>query len=321
MLRSDGKRLLDPILIVILVAATFSGVLSTGKSETAIPSLCFVATVLFFKGRLPWRYVAALVGGIALYLAITPIMLTFRYMGFGAMSLDKEIDVIENMAPTLLDGDVLSVLASKHAHTRSLAYDYYGDNGKGQLILGRFSSIQQIDPIIYAAEIRGTLGGEIILDGFRANTPKFINPNKPAEITGLTVTKSLGVFRGGGSRPTVPFAAIVYAAYGTMGVILIPLATFLAYLLMLKKICWDIRGNIFAIFLLVTQVDGIHSAEFRHIVGYVMRDMPLLVITVLLMQKLVVFLMRRQTGFAAAETGRIPDAPPDRIYSSVLVKK
>lgn len=298
MKRSNGKRLLDPILIIIIVVATFSGVLSTGKSETALPSLCFVATVLFFKGRLPWRYVVGLAGGLALYLAITPIMLTFRYMGFGAMSLSKEINVIENMAPTLLNGDVLSMLASKHEHFKTLAYDYYGDNGRGQLILGRFSSIQQIDPIISATQIRGTLGSEIIIDGFRGNTPKFFDPNKPTEITGFTVIKSLGVYRGGGSRPTVPLAAIVYAAYGMMGVIFIPLATFLAYLLALKKLCWDIRGNIFAIFLLVVQVIGIHSGEFRLFVGYVMRGLPLLVIAVLLMQKLAVFLTRRRAVFA-----------------------
>lgn len=299
MLRSDGKRLLDPPLIVMLGGVTASGVLSTGKGETAYPAVCFVLTVLFFKGRLPWRYVAGLVGGIALYLTITPLMLTFRYMGLGTMSFSKEIEVIETIGPTLLNGDVYEMLATAHEHTKRFAYDYYGGNGKGQLILGRFSSIQQIDPVISATQIRGTLGGEIILDGFRANTPKVLISNKPSEITGFTVIKSLGVHEGGGTHPTVPLAAIVYAAYGMMGIVFIPLATFLAYLLVLKKACWDIRGNIFAIYLLGVQVIGIHAAEFRHFAGFVMRDMPILVITILLMQKLAVFMTRRHVEFVS----------------------
>jgi hypothetical protein len=299
MQRSNGKRLIDPLLIAMIAVTTLSGVLSTGKEEAAIPTLSFVLTVLFFKGRLPWRYVAGIAAGIALYLTIAPLMLTFRYMGFGKMSLSKEIDIIENMAPDLLSGDSFADLVAKHAHTKSLAYDYYGDNGKGQLILGRYSSIQQIDPVIYATDIRGTLGGDIILDGFRSYFPKFLAPDKPKDITGLTVIKSLGIYKGGGSHPTVPLAAIVYSAYGTMGVIFIPLATFLLYLLMLKKISWDIRGNIFAIFLLAIQVNGIHSAEFRLYVGYIFRDTPLMVIIILLMQKGAEFMVRQRRELVA----------------------
>jgi len=297
MQRSDGRRILDPILIVAIGACTLSGVLSTGKSETSIPSLCFIATILFFKGKLPWRYVAAVTAGVLLFVTIAPIMLTFRYMGLRNMPLDREIETFEYMLPSLLNRDELALLAGQHSQMKSVNYNYYG-NHEGQLILGRFSSIQQIDPIIGAVQMRGPIGGDVIVDGFRASIPKTLDPDKPTAAQGFTVIKSLGIYRGGGPRPTVPLAAVVFAAYGIWGVILIPFATFLVYLLLLKKLCWDIRGNIFAIFILACQVSAIHSAELQHFAEYVFRDLPLLAAICLIMQKVAYYLTVRKREFA-----------------------
>jgi hypothetical protein len=99
----------------------------------------------------------------------------------------------------------------------------------------RFSSIQQIDPIIAAADMRGMMGGKIIIDGFRSQFPKLLDPNKPKEIQGFTVVRSLGVANRGGAYPTVQLAAIVYAAYGMAGVVYIPFAVFSHLFAVAKK--------------------------------------------------------------------------------------
>ena len=108
----------------------------------------------------------------------------------------------------------------------------------------RFSSIQQIDPIIAATYMRGMMGGKIIIDGFRSQFPKLLDPNKPKEIQGFTVVRSLGVANRGGERtqlfhwrlsfmqPTEWQAWYIYHS-----------RYFLIYLLLLKKLCWDIRGR------------------------------------------------------------------------------
>jgi hypothetical protein len=316
MLRSDGKRMLDPVLIVALGAAVLSGVLSTGKSETSLPVACFVATVLFFKGKLPRRYVVGLVIGVILFLATAPIILTFRYMGLRNMPLDREVSTLENMLPMLLDYRELALLAGKHARSKkSVPYDYYG-NHEGQLILGRFSSIQQIDPVVDAVEEEGEMGAGILIDGIRYNLPKALDPDKPTTIGGLMIVKTLGIYTGGGGFPTVPLAAVVFAAYEWLGIVFIPLGLFTAYLLMLKKLSWDLRGNIFTIFILATQLSGIHSAEWRHYTGYLLRDIPLLTITYLLMQKVAGLLTRRQREFSPGFFSLLYMNPESRISDS-----
>lgn len=284
MLRSGGRRMIDATLLVVLCVTMLSGILSTGKSELAYPFVCFFMTIIFFKGKLPRRYLAALVAGLIFFLAVTPIMLTFRYMGLRSLPLAREIEVFEYMLPTLLNIDELSLLAAKHAHMKSVYYDYYG-NHEGQLILGRFSSIQQNDPIINAIDMRGTVGGQIFIDGIRMRLPKFLDADKPTETPGFALIKAIGISNGqGGSRPTVPMVAMVYAAYGMEGLVWIPFLLFLVYFLALKKIGWYIPGNVFSIFLLSVCVLVINGMGFDGYVGFVFRDMPLVCGSVLIMQ-------------------------------------
>ncbi|MGC1296496.1 MAG: hypothetical protein WA869_15790 [Alloacidobacterium sp.] len=305
MLRSDFRRTMDPVLFFMLLLPTCSGFLSTGKTEIAMPGVCYFLTILYFKGKLPKRHLVLAGIAIMLFLVISPILLTFRYMGLRNLPLNQEIEYFEAYLPMLLDPAELAILRSKYevAH-KSVFYDYYG-GGRNQLVLGRFSSVQQIDPVIDAIDARGTLGPKVIIDSLRKNLPKAIDPDKPQEIVGFTIVTGLGLSspRQGG-YPTVPMAAIVYAAYGLPGVLVIPFLTFLLYLLVLKKVGWDLRSNVFAIYILAYWVISIAWQDLAHFEGLIVRDIPLTCLIVLAI-KWVYELRTQQQRAASQASGRL----------------
>lgn len=74
---------------------------------------------------------------------------------------------------------------------------------------------------------------------------------------------------------------------------------FLAYLLVLKKISWDLHGNVFAIFLSSQAAVGVTSNDLAHYVGLIVRDIPFSCLTVLLIQKLALLVTRQRRVFAS----------------------
>lgn len=290
---SDRRRCIDITTFTMLVLATAAGLMENARSETALPSLYFFTTILFFKGKLPWRYVVLLVSGALVFIAITPLILFFRYNGFRNKTFTEELNAFANVAPLLLNGDQLLFNTGHLGHGRGY-YDYFGNN-EGQVILGRFSSIQQSDPAIAATNATKPMGNDIIISGLRFVLPSFIDPGKPKQTNAFIILARQGwTSARQGAYPTLPLAGEIYSAYGMAGIIFIPFLIFLIYLLVLKKVGWGISGNVLSIFIFSFGVLYIYDATFSSFLSTSLRDIPLICITVLLLMKTFQFLVRHK---------------------------
>jgi hypothetical protein len=127
-------------------------------------------------------------------------------------------------------------------------YDYFG-GGEGQMLIGRYASVQQVDPVIAQINRQGPLGGSVVWPSFLRQLPRFIYPDKPefGESYWIVVYLDL-IDPAGGKFPTVPLVAQAYAGYGLIGLLMIPFVTFLILLLILKKLGWNLNRNVYAIF-------------------------------------------------------------------------
>jgi len=203
---------------------------------------------------------------------------TFRVLGIQDLPWRQRV--------TLIQRGIEDVLASRDLERyQKLAtgdflqgyYNYFG-GGSGQMLLGRYASIQQMDPVIATAGRQGVLGGDVVWTAFPRLLPSFVYPDKPRYIEGYHILVQLGIIDPeGGKYPTVPLVAQVYAAYGVSGLVVIPFLTFLGFLLTLKKFGWQLYRNVFAIFFFcVFIVVYTNQADMAEYAEAALRTFPLL---------------------------------------------
>ncbi|MHB8405662.1 MAG: hypothetical protein ACYDCJ_09600 [Gammaproteobacteria bacterium] len=281
--KGQGSRAMDVKLALILTVAVFLGLLSNSKTYAAYPVVSYFATLLFFRRGLAWRQIILLALGLVFFVAVlVPMIQAWRYLGEQQLTVAERIALIAKGSGAVLAGGKLGryrELADIQFHGGY--YNYFGGNGRGQTLLGRYASVQQIDPVIAQVNRQGAIGGSVIWPALTRLLPKFIDPNKPKYIEGYHIIVALGLINlAGGKYPDVPLAAQVYAGYGMMGILLIPFITFTGFLLVLKKVGWNLYRNVYAIFvfcdfIIVYGNDGDLVAYW----GFVLRNLPLFMLT------------------------------------------
>ena len=248
--RSDGRRSLDTTLLLIIALCTIMGLLDNSKAEVALPVVAYFATSLFYRGGVTLRQVGAATVGFFLMTALVgPMIHAFRGLGIQAMPWRQRMSLIERVVKdALARGDLKTYQQLASGQFRNGYYNYFGQ-GDRQMLLGRYASIQEIDPVIASVDRRGTVGGSVIWPSFERLLPSALDRDKPRYIEGYHLLVRLGLNDPrGGKYPTVPLLAQSYAGYGAIGVLVIPLFTFLGFMLVLKKLGWDLHRNVFAIF-------------------------------------------------------------------------
>lgn len=276
---SDDDRSFDWKLGVVLGLSVAAGLVDDSKTGAALPVVSYFATVFFYRGRIRRTHVAALLLGGALFVAfIAPMLHAYRALGVQQMSVGQRVELI---------GAGLNNVIHRGAfgHYSSLAdqqfaggyYNYFG-GGTGQMLLGRYASVQQIDPVVDRINQKGALGGSVIWPAFTRLLPRFVDPDKPKYTNAFLITVRLGLQDWeNGKFPTVPLAAQAYAGYGYWGLLIIPLATFLAFLLALKKLGWQLHRNVYAIFFFCDFiVVYANQGSLGQYAGSVLRSFPLL---------------------------------------------
>lgn len=294
-LRSDGRRNFDSVLLLMLLIATAFGLVTTGRFWTAMPSIYFFVTILFFRGKLPWRYVAAIGCGAVIFVLIAPTLLVFRYMGFKSMTFKQEVVAFEYAVPLVLNGYDFQ---TAKIESRGTYYRYFGGS-KGQVILGRFSSIQEIDPAIAETDAGEPMGSAMFLDSFRELLPTFIDPDKPKINNSFLILERQGLTTAvHGQYPSLPMAGEIYSLFGMDGVLYIPFFVFFAYLLVLKKVGWGLYGNAFSIFVLCSAVMSHgHDGALANFLGTIFRGVPVIILLVWTLMKSYHFLTQRHFRF------------------------
>lgn len=167
-------------------------------------------------------------------------------------------------------------------------YNYFGPNGFGQIVAGRLASIQQIDPIIDAANKQGSFDFPMV-----SNTLKLIAPSFLVDKTGLnaspfeiTVHYGFQPVWSGNKNPTVPLLGQMYCVYGPIKGLISTFLIFFVTMLGLKKVGWNLDRNIFAIFFFCQFVFPFASqGVFEQYVDFLFRYLPEFTVIFYVLQK------------------------------------
>lgn len=248
--RSGGTRSLDLTLCVILGICAFVGFMDNSKARVALPVVSHFFTTLFFRRSLSLRLVGAFsVATLAFVLVVGPVIHVHRAMGMSEESGGKRIEVLERGLLTVTEG--VSRLREREEVLRQFSggyIDYFG-GGYGQMLLGRYAMVQQVDAVVAQVARERPFGHSAILPALLRPLPRFLYPEKPELGEGYLIVARLGLIDPmGGKYPTVPLVAQAYAGYGALGLMTIPFLTFLAFLVSLKKLGWNLERNVYAIF-------------------------------------------------------------------------
>lgn len=277
---SANRRAFDMRLGLTIAASAFVGLIDNAKTAMALPVLSYFIAVLFYRGGLPVKLIVILTGGGFLFgSVVAPVVHSLRALGQQELRVGERIDFVASSIGALLEDP------GAFGHVQRLAagafeggyYKYFGGNGAGQMLLGRYASVQQIDPVISEVDASSPMGGEAVWPALTRLVPSFIFPDKPRFTEAFnTLVHYRLVDPEGGKFPTLPLAGQVYAAYGLLGLMTIPFFTFLAFFLLIKKIGWHMHRNIYAIFFFCSFV-VVYAAQgdFGQYAGATLRNVPL----------------------------------------------
>jgi hypothetical protein len=277
--QTNGRRSVDARLVLILAICVVMGLIDNSKTEVALPIVAYFATSLFYRGGATGRQLASgAVGLIMLAAIVAPMIHTFRIFGIQEMPWRERLALIERgVSEVVATGNFTRYQKLSSGDFAQGYYNYFGQ-GTGQMLIGRYASVQQIDPVIASVGRHNTLGGSVIWPTFTRLLPSFVYPNKPREIEGYKLLVQLGLIDPeGGKYPTVPILAQSYAGYGIVGLLIIPFLAFLGLLLALKKLGWTLYRNVFGIFFFCAfTVVYANQGGLAEYAGSVLRNFPLL---------------------------------------------
>ena len=249
---SNDRQSFDLRLGIILVISVSLGLLTDSKTYAAYPVVSYFATLVFFRRRLALQQIAVLgFGAMVFVVVITPMIQAWRHLGVQQLPVTGRVSMISHGFADLVESDRLRWYADlAQVELRGGYYNYFGGQARGQVLLGRYASVQQIDPVIAETDHRGTIGGTAIWPAVTRQIPSVIYPDKPRFSDGYYILARFGLIDpSGGKFPTVPLAGQAYAGYGFIGLAVISLVVFLSVLLALKKFGWTLYRNVFAIFM------------------------------------------------------------------------
>jgi hypothetical protein len=246
----------------------------------------YFVTSLFYRKYFTLSQVTiGALGVVLLATLIAPMIQAYRAMDILELRWQERVELLERGAKVLLVDSRLEDY-TRLVTERSAAgyYDYFGE-GSGQILIGRYASVQQIDPVIGEVSRRSAIGGTVIWPAFSRILPTFIYPEKPRLPQSYDIVVRLGLVKlGGGIYPTVPLLAQSYAGYGVAGLLIIPFLTFVVFLLTIKKLGWHLYRNVYAIFFscMFIVVYG-NQGDLGHYASTALRSFPTLAVVLWLL--------------------------------------
>jgi len=281
-IRTNGKKSLDGWVVFLLIVGSIIGIVSSRKIELAYTFLSYYVTSFYFRRFISKTQMATLAMFIAFaFFIFGPVVHTFR-SELWFLNFPQKVDFLRDNWRMMLSKSELESFLERVLSRRKSGYDfeYFGRN---LFFIDRFATIQHIDLIVDTVEQQEPLGGSTLTRGYSRILPRFIYSEKSTISQADEVTWELGLRTYGViGFPTVPLLGHAYAALGWIGVFFVPFYMFIILFLILKKIGWQLRQNVFALFFLVPLLVNVHQWTHTQYVYRILREFPLLVIMLLL---------------------------------------
>lgn len=247
---SDGRRSVDSMLFMILGTGLLVGLLTNSKAAAALPFVSYYATLMFYRYRIrPSLILTPLLLVAVLVYVVGPVIHAWRHSGFQRLPLIERVDyTIDNLNIVIKNDFLKTTDQQAQVIFGNLYYDYF-KSASSQMYLGRFASVQQIDPVVMSASAAERLGYQAILPSVTMHIPRVLYPDKVDYPPAFDILLKYGwIDPEGGKFPTLPIAGQAYAAFGLLGVAMICFGATFTLLLVWKKLSGGLSRNVFSIF-------------------------------------------------------------------------
>ena len=272
---SGATRRDSGILYAMGVVALFLALLANVKVIVVQYILVLILSFTAFgiRVRLRTLLVGAL-GVLLLILYVQPIIQITRGEAEGKSVFDR----LTAIGPILVDSDfsASNLQVRADAVARGYRYSYLGSYVyPSTWSVDRFSMILPIDEVARKLGEAGTTGGGDIVKEVVENTLPSAVVSKTGVATADTIGWHFGFTRNGSiSRPVVGLVASCLAAYGILGVVLLPaVITFLTFAV-INCLGTHLRGSAWSIFVLMTFIVFVEK-EIAPIITLFTHEIPL----------------------------------------------
>lgn len=250
LVKSGGRKIIDPWTLIIIVTEVAVGFSTGGRAQLIETFLCLILTGAAFKGHFNKKHIGAGVAAFVLLLAITPALLFVRGTSDTLSMYERIGSTIEALTDWEASRAALIDSEAEESVSAGFYLNYYGSPNN---IFQRFSLVNDVDALIVGTGNSGVLGFEVLDLATQRVLPRFIAPDKPREYSEGDWIYCEFAFRClYGNFQTASLIGVSYAAFGWVGVMVIPFFLGLALLLLVKKaVGFNMVGNIWSVFLLV----------------------------------------------------------------------
>ena len=287
-MRSGGRRTVSGRLIIIAAMVGVMAFIDNSKMGIILPIFGYFLTSFYFSKRVAVKRLAVvLFGAVSFFSFVGPFVQYFRVLDIQGLSLSEKIVLIEDTVSNYSMGDLIAEARYWKTEVYSHGYyDYFGGDGRFQMLGGRVASIQQIDPVVASLCSNPFFGWKLVSDAVGSVIPRVLYPNKDIGNDAYTLTTSLGLQAPDeGIYPTVPLVAVSYAALGIPGLLVIPFVTFFVLFILFKAIGWCLEKNVFGIFFLCMIFPFIHEGSLQQYVNIILRGIPTLLVILIVINK------------------------------------
>ena len=267
------RRSVDAWVIVVLIAEIAFAMIQNSRMALMEIPLCFVMTVSAFEYKIRWRQFGLVVISIGMMVVfITPVFLYVRSIR-GDISwtgrIEATIEAATNWSEAISD-------YMRYRDTIDRLGWYLNYYGSPQNVFERMSLINHVDVLKSGADKYGKVGLEDLRLSLKRATPRMLEPDKPRDYSqGAWLYKAIGVQYVLGGFATAPLIGTGYAAFSWIGAFFYPLVLGFIWLLLVKKFSgWDLKGNIWAIYLLIRVHNQFIEGSSDGYLVYILRSLP-----------------------------------------------
>jgi hypothetical protein len=269
---TNFRKSVDLWVTIVLIVEIAFAMVRNSRMALMETLLCYVMTVSAFEYKIRWRQFGLMVISILMMVIfITPVFLYVRSFK-GNLSWTGRIEATMEAAANWPDAFAHFLTQTDTQDRLGWYLNYYGSP---QNVFERMSNINHVDVLKAGSDSRGKCGMEDLRLSMKRALPRVVAPDKPRQYSqGYWLYTRIGIVNPG-SFATAALIGNGYAAFGWAGCFFYPAILGLLWLLFIKKICgFDLRGNIWGIYLLMRVHNQFVEGSSASYLVYIFRSLP-----------------------------------------------
>ncbi len=293
LVKSDSRKYISGNIILMLAGVLVLSFLDNAKLYFTLSLISYIATLFLFGRKISPRYIMVTVLLAIFYLgAVVPVIQVLRTDAFKEVTLRQRTELVMEFISNSVFGE--------HDASSKLAllfnYEYYPNLHSP--IIDRVEMIQDLDIVLDGIHTTNTIGWRPVTMAIKHITPRILAPDKIPEIDVDVIAYQIGLTTNLVSlRRSMGVFGVSYAMFMWPGWLIMTFFLLLLYFLMVRKLVLPSAfGNIFGIYFLAKYGIVFSEIGVQNLIGTMLRDVPVDVITILILLKITSGLVRKKSN-------------------------